>query len=101
MKLKLIYSEYQFEHPINKCSRVAVTTNERILQKTTKSLTGLFSATKPRNILNADILQIGMVDHYMILGIGKLNARKFRKKKLEYLKPAIVSNMMRNLSKII
>ena len=43
-------------------------------------------------------LRIGMVDHYMIFGIKKLNARKFRKKKQESLKPEILVNMIRNLS---
>ena len=40
-----------------------------------------FSTTKPGNIPIADILRIEMVDHYIIFGIRKLNARKFRKRK--------------------
>ena len=91
-KLKMSYSEYQFEQLINKCTRIAVTTNERNEQKTTKSLIDHFSTTKPWNILTADIFRIGMVDHYMIFGIRKLNARKFRKKKARIMET-------RNLSK--
>ena len=51
----MIYSEYQLEQLINKYTRIAVTTNERNEQKTTKSLIGHFSTTKPGNILIADI----------------------------------------------
>ena len=66
--------------------------------KTTKSLIDHFSTTKPGNILIADILRIGTVDHYMIFDIRKLNARKFRKKKEESLKPATLANVTKNLS---
>ena len=83
----MIYSEYQFEQLIYKYTRIAITTNERNEQKTTKSLIDHFSTTKPGNILTADILRIGMVDHYMIFGI-----RKFRKNKVRIIET-------RNLSK--
>ena len=72
--------------------------NTKNEQKTTKSLIDHFSTTKPGNALIADILRIGMCDHYMIFGIRKLNARKFRRKKEESLKPAVLANMIRNLS---
>ena len=80
-KLKTIYSEYEFEQLIKTPTRVVVTTNEQNEHRNTKTLIDHFSTTKPGNILKADILPTGMVDHYMIFGIRKLNARKFRKKK--------------------
>ena len=91
-KLKMIYSEYRFKQLINKYTRLAITTNERNEQKTKKSLIDQFSTRNPGNILTADILRIGVDDHYMIFGIRKLNARKFRKKKARIIET-------RNLSK--
>ena len=46
-KLKMIYSEYQFEQLINRYTRIAVRTNERSEHKSTKSLIDHFSTTKP------------------------------------------------------
>ena len=88
----MIYFEYQFEQLITKYTRIAVTTNERNEEKATKSLIDQFATTKPMNIFTADILRIGMADHYMIFGTGKLNARKFRE-----IKARIIET--RNLSK--
>ena len=69
-----------------------------ISTKTTKSVVDHFSTRKPGNILIADILRIGMADHYMIFDIRKLNARKYRKKKEASVKPATLANMTKNLS---
>ena len=80
-KLKMIYSEFQFTQLINKYTRVAVTTNERNEQKTTKTLIDHFSTTSPRYILRADVVRIGMVDHYMVYGVRKINAWRLKKKK--------------------
>ena len=77
----MIYSEFQFTQLINKYTRVAVTTNERNEQKTTKTLIDHFSTTSPRYILRADVVRIGMVDHYMVYGVRKINAWRLKKKK--------------------
>ena len=69
-KLKQIYAEFQFSQMINKYTRVAVTRNERKEQRTTKTLTDHFSTTSPKRILRADVLRIGIVDHYMVYGIS-------------------------------
>ena len=91
-KLKTIYSVFQFAQLINKYTRVAVTNNEHNEQKTTKTLIDHFSTTSPRYILRADVLQMGMVDHYMVYGVRKINAWRLKKEK-----PKIVET--RSLSK--
>ena len=65
---------------INKYTRVAVTSNERNEQRTTKTLIDHFSTTSPKRILRADVLRIGMVDHYMVYGIRKVNAWRLKGK---------------------
>ena len=64
---------------INRYSRIAVTANERNEQNTTKSLIDYFSTRKPGNILTADIVRIGMVDHYMIFGITEIKYPEIQK----------------------
>ena len=73
-KLKAIYSEYQLEQFIQSYTRVAVTMNERNEQNISKMLIGHFSTTSPKYILNAEVLELGMVDHYLVYGIRKINA---------------------------
>ncbi len=77
----MIYSEFQFDQLINKYTRVAVTTNEHNVQTTTRTLIDHFSTTSPRYILRADVLRIGMVDHYLVYGVRKINAWRLKTKK--------------------
>ena len=79
-KLKQIYAEFQFSQMINKYTGVAVTSNERNEQRATKTLIDHFSTTSPKRILRADVLRIGMVDHYMVYGIRKVNAWRLKGK---------------------
>ena len=70
-KLKAIYSEYQLEQLIKSYTRVAVTTNERNEQNISKTLIDHFSTTCPKYILKADVLELGVVDHYLVYGLEK------------------------------
>ena len=50
-----------------------------------KTLIDHFSTNKPNYILNVDIIETGMVDHYMIYGMRKVNASRrnsFKKQRL-------------------
>ena len=76
-----IYSEYQLEQLIKSYTRVAVTTNERNEQITSKTLIDHFSTTSPKYILKADVLELGMVDQYLVYGIRKVNAWRVKNKK--------------------
>ena len=51
-----------------------MTSNEKNEQRTTKTIIDHFSTTSPKRILRADVLRIGMVDHYKVYGIKKVNA---------------------------
>lgn len=83
-KLKLIYSEYQLEQLIKGFTRVAMTTTESGEQKVSKTLIDHFSSTNPKYIIEADVIRTGMVDHYLVYGIRKINAwrRKGNKQKI-------------------
>ena len=74
--LKLIYSEFQLEQLVNSYTRVAVTHSNDNDLNVTKSLIDHFSTNKPNYILKTDILETGMVDHFMIYGIRKVNASR-------------------------
>ena len=55
--------------------------NERNEQRTTKTYINHFSTARPKRISKADVLLIGMVDHYMVYGIRKVNACRLKKEK--------------------
>ena len=81
-QLKLIYSEYQLEQLIKSYTRVAMTTTESGEQRTSKTLIDHFSSSNSKYIIEADVVKTGMVDHYLVYGIRKINAwRRFKKKK--------------------
>ena len=75
-KLKSIYSEYQLEQLIKRYTRVAITTTELGEQKVSKTLIDHFSSINPNYIVEADVMEIGMIDHYLIYGIRKINAKR-------------------------
>ena len=60
--------------------QVAVTTAESGKQKVRngKALINHFSSTNPNYIKEADVMEIGMVDHYLVYGIPKINARRYK-----------------------
>ena len=92
-KLKSIYSEYQLEHWIKRYTRVAITTTERGEQKVSKTLIDHFSSTNPKYIIEADVMEIGMVDHYLIYGIRKINAKRQKENIKESSNPVTWKNM--------
>ena len=74
-ELKSIESEHQLEPLIKRYTRIAITTTEPGEQKVSKILMDHFSSTNANYIIEADIMEIGMVDHYLIYGLRKINAR--------------------------
>ena len=73
-KLKLIYSNYHLEQLIKSYTRAAKITTESGEQKTSKTLIDHFSSTNPKHILIVDVIKTGMVHHYLVYGIRKINA---------------------------
>ena len=69
-KLKLIYSEFQFEQLIKDFTRVAATTSSNNGEiSTSKTIIDHFSTNRPNFISYSGVIKLGMRDHYMILGI--------------------------------
>ena len=59
-----------------------MTTTESGEQRTSKTLIDHFSSSISKYIIEADVVKTGMVDHYLVYGIRKINAwRRFKKKK--------------------
>ena len=82
---------------IKSYTRVAVTTNERNEQDISKTLIDHFSTNSPKYILKADVLELGMVDHYLVYGIRKVNAWRVNNKKPKGLETRCLSNYDRAL----
>ena len=77
-KLKKVYSEFQLEQLIKTYTRVAIKTSDNGTKRISKSLIDHFSTSNARYILKADVLETGMVDHYLIYGIRKINAWRIK-----------------------
>ena len=75
-KFESIYFEYQLEQLIKRYTRVAITTTEPGEQEVSKTLIDNFSSTNPKYIIDADLMEIRMVEHYLIYGIRKIIARR-------------------------
>ena len=93
-KLRFVYSEYQMEQLVEAYTRVAGTTALNGEKKVSKSVIDHFSTMNPEYILKTDILETGMVDHYLVYGIRKLNAWRY---KIEKKKPNAIE--FRNMKK--
>ena len=94
IKLELIYSEFQMEQFIKNYTRIAITTTQQGEKRTSKPLIDHFSTSNSKYILKSDVLETGMVDHYLVYGIRKINAWRYNK---ERAKPATVES--RNMTK--
>ena len=73
-KLKLLYSEFQFEQLITGFTKVATKTSSKGETNTTKTAIDHFSTNRPNFISCSGVIKIGMKDHYMVFGIRKLTA---------------------------
>ena len=62
-----------------------------------KTLIDHFSTTSPKYILKAEVLQLGMVDHYLVYGIRKVNAWRVKNKKPRVLETRNLSKYDRGL----
>jgi len=58
---------------------VAIKANDNGTKRISKSLIDHFSTSNARYILKTDVLETGMVDHYLIYGIRKINAWRIKK----------------------
>ena len=72
-KLKLLYSEFQFEQLITDFTREATKMSSSGETSTTKTVIDHSSTNRPNLISSSGVIKIGMTDHYMVFGIRKLN----------------------------
>ena len=54
-------------------TRVVTNSNDKSTKATSKSLLDHSSTSKARYSLKADVLETGVVEHYLIYGIRKIN----------------------------
>ena len=66
-------------------TRIATITTENGEQKTSKALIDHFSTSCPKYILKADVIKTGMVDHYLVNAIRKINAWRLKKKEIKFV----------------
>ena len=88
-KLKQIYSEYQLEQLIKSHIRVAVTKTGQGDKRISKSFIDHFSTSNPIFNLKAEVFETGMVDHYLVYEVRKVNAWRL---KIEHAKPKVVES---------
>ena len=55
------------------------------------------STTSPKYILKAEVLELGMVDHYLVYGTRKVNAWRVKNKKPKFLVTRSLSSYDRAL----
>ena len=58
-----------------------MTSNKKGEQKTSRTLIDHFATNKSKYILIAGVLEIVMVDHYLVYGIRKVKARRLTRSK--------------------
>ena len=90
-RMKAIYSEYQLEQLVKSYNRVSIATNKNNEQRIRKTLIDHFSTTRKQYISEVDVLELGMVDHYLVYGV-----RKVGNQRLENKKPKIIESRNRN-----
>ena len=78
-KLKFVYSEYQMEQLMETYTRVAVTAAPNGEKRISISLIDHLSTSNPKYILKTGILDTGMFDHYLVYGIRKVNAWRYKR----------------------
>ena len=99
-KLRLVYSEYHLEQMIKDHTRIATTTTETGEQKTSKTLIDHFSTSCPKYILKADVIKTGMVDHYLVYAIRKINAWRLKKKERKFVESRSIKKYDKTLFRV-
>ena len=94
--VKSIYSEFQFEQQIHDYTRVATQEKDGI-QHSSKTLIDHFATNSPNYILRANVLKLGMVDHYLIFAVRKINAKRILDKQVKLVETRSLRNYDKQL----
>ena len=96
-KLKLIYSEFQFEQQIKNYIRIAPTTNDLGATETMKCLIDHIATNRPNYVIEAGTLQTSFTDHYLAFARRKVNARSRLNKNVRFVETRSLSSYDKNL----
>ena len=91
---------YHLEQMIKDHTRIATTTTETGEQKTSKTLIDHFSTSCPKYILKADVIKTGMVDHYLVYAIRKINAWRLKKKERKFVESRSMKKYEKTLFRV-
>ena len=94
--IKSIYSEFQFEQQIHDYTRVATQEKDGV-QHSSKTLKDHFATNRPDYILRANVLKLGMVDHYLIFAVRKINAKRILDKQVKLVETRSLRNYDKQL----
>ena len=90
-----MYSFFQFEQQIKEYTRVASNINNEGKTVITKNLIDYFATNRVRHILKSEVIQIGMVDNYLVIGTRKIYAWRL----LQKCQKAVETRMLKNYNK--
>ena len=94
--IKSVYSEFQFEQQINEYTRVAPLEKDGA-PHTSKTLIDHFATNRPDYILRASVLKLGMVDHYLIFAVRKINGNRILDKQVKMVETRSLRNYDKQL----
>ena len=79
-------------------TRVVVTSDETGKHCTSKSLIDHFSTDRAKYIVKSSVVQLGMVDHYMIYAVRKVNAWRLKEIVQKRLSSVLLETIVRKIS---
>ena len=96
-QLNSIYNEFQFEQQIKEPTRVASVVDEDGSSRVTKTLIDHIATNRPSYILSAEVLKIGMTDHYLPFIQRKINAKRLLNKRTKFIETRSLANYQKDL----
>ena len=90
--LKQLYNECQLEQLMADYTRVAVRASKESEHHTSITLIDHLSTNKPQYVLSSGVIKPGVVDHYLIYVIRKVNMWRTGSKKSRILETGSLQN---------
>ena len=79
-RLKSLYDLFHFKQQTRDYTRIASQINKDCITIVTKSLIDHLATNREKYILKTEIIKSGMVDHYLTIGTGKVNAWRIKQR---------------------
>ena len=96
-QLHSIYNEFQFEQQIKEPTRVASVVNEDGSTRVTKTLIDHMATNHSSYILSAEVLKIGMTDHYLPFIQRRIDAKRLLNKRTKFIETRSLANYQKDL----